>query len=172
MEDVMIDIETLGTRGTSAIVQIGACYFSRRTGQIGKTFSMNVHVGVLDERFTRDESTLKWWDEQSEEAKAAVFNNGKPIETVLKELSSFLKNRAKFLWSHATFDIPIICNSYYVLDMHLPMHYKQMRDIRTLLDLAGIGHSNLKREGIHHNALDDCKFQVQYCVEAFKALSK
>lgn len=168
----MIDIETLGTRSTSAIVQIGACYFSRRTGQIGKTFSMNVirHDHYID--FTTDKSTLDWWNAQSSEAKEAVFNNGKDIEKVLKELSFFLKNKAKYLWSHATFDIPIICHAYDICGMKIPVHYRQMRDIRTLLDLAGIGHSNLKREGIHHNALDDCKFQVQYCVEAFKALSK
>lgn len=170
MEDVMIDIETLGTRSTSAIVQIGACYFSRRTGQIGKTFSMNVLP--TNEKFTRDQSTINWWIEQSEEAQNAVFVDGKDIKKVLKELSSFLKNRAKFLWSHATFDIPIICHAYDVCEMNIPVHYTQMRDIRTLIDLADIGHSNLKRDGIHHNALDDCKFQVQYCVEAFKQLNK
>jgi hypothetical protein len=168
MKDIMIDIETLGTRSTSAIVQIGACYFDRKTGEIGEEFSMNSNCGGRLS-FTTDDSTLEWWKEQSKEAKKSVF--GDPvheIEDVLEALSKFLK-KGKYLWSHATFDIPIICHAYDVCGMKMPIHYRSMRDIRTLMDLADHT-SEIVREGIHHNALDDAKYQAQYCAEAMQKL--
>lgn len=169
MKDVMIDIETWGTRPTSAIIQIGACYFDRETGEIGKEFLRNIDYVVSTEPFTTDEATMQWWSEQSQEAKDSLNIDPMPIKNVLEELSEFLK-KADYLWSHATFDIPIICNAYSVFEMKIPVHYRGMRDIRTLMDLAN--HMSEKvREGIHHNGLDDAKFQVGYVVEALNKLS-
>ncbi len=41
MRDCMIDFETLGTGPDAAIIQVGACYFDRVTGEIGATFKRN-----------------------------------------------------------------------------------------------------------------------------------
>lgn len=166
MKDVMIDIETLGTRATSAIVQIGACYFDRKTGEIGEEFSLNVNS--FDKAFTTDPETILWWAKQPLETQKSVFSNGVEIDVTLERLIEFLE-KGKYLWSHATFDIPIIMHAMDVYNIKMPIHYKQMRDIRTLMDLAE-HRSDAVREGIHHNALDDCKFQVQYCVEAMNKL--
>ncbi len=43
MNDVMLDLETLGTRHDAMIISIGAVYFERETGLIGPGFSMNVN---------------------------------------------------------------------------------------------------------------------------------
>lgn len=167
MKDVMIDIETLGTRATSQIVQIGACYFDRKTGAIGPTFSENIASG--HPLFTTDQHTLDWWQEQSQEARDAVFVNGKEFSFVIQRLAAFLQD-AEFMWSHATFDIPILMNAFDVFKVKMPVPFRGMRDIRTLMDLAD--HKSEKvREGIHHNAVDDCKFQVAYCVEALNKLN-
>lgn len=169
MKDVMLDIETLGTRPTSMIVQIGACYFDRKTGQIGGEFSVNIKHSFDDWRFTSDPETVQWWQEQSQEAYDAVFNGeGVPIERALFDLAHFLK-AAEYMWSHATFDIPILTNSLEICSIKNPVHYRGMRDIRTLMDLAQ-HRSEKVREGIHHNALDDCRFQVAYVVEALNKI--
>lgn len=165
----MIDIETWGTRSTSAIIQIGACYFDRDTGEIGDTFSVNIDYLVSTEPFTTDESTMQWWSEQSQEAKDAVSANGVSIATAIRDLHDFLDRDDVRIWSHATFDIPILLNAFHVLGLKFPIHYKRMRDIRTLMDLAD-HYGTKEREGIHHNALDDCIFQVGYCTEAFNKL--
>ena len=47
MMDVMLDLETLGTRPDAAIIQIGAVLFEPRSGGMvlnGKAFSMHVLV--------------------------------------------------------------------------------------------------------------------------------
>lgn len=163
----MIDIETLGTRTTSQIVQIGACYFDRNTGEIGKEFCMNI---APSGHFTTDQKTLNWWKEQSQEARDSVFTNQEPMIKVVGELVDFLK-KADCLWSHATFDVPIIMNTLFVAGLEMPVHYRGMRDIRTLMDIAQ-HRSEKVREGIHHNGLDDAKFQVGYVVEALNKLKK
>lgn len=167
MKDVMIDIETLGTRSTSKIIQIGACYFDRDTGQVGEVFKQNI-AHSNDERFTVDWHTLAWWMLQSEEARNSVIADGHPLESVLSQLSQFLNN-ATYIWSHATFDIPIILHAYDVLGLKFPLHYTKMRDIRTLMDIADFK-STAERTGTHHDALDDCIYQVKYCTEALKHL--
>lgn len=168
MRDVMIDIETLGVRPTSAIVQIGACYFDRKTGEIGERLSINIKPPE-DDRFTTDKSTLDWWDSQSQAARAAVFTaTAVSIEGALVELTNFLR-KAEYLWCHATFDAPIVFNAFTVCGIKIPMHYRSTRDIRTLMDIAD-HHSGRPRGGIHHNAIDDCVFQVGYVVEAFNKI--
>ncbi len=166
----MLDIETMGVRPTSAIVQIGACYFDRVTGEIGKEFSVNIgYTGTEDDsRFTTDQSTVDWWKDQPQKTKDVVFSNAMSIDRALSYLAPFLK-QGECLWSHATFDAPILCNAFVVCGIKMPIHYRGMRDIRTLMDLAD-HHSGRPRGGIHHNALDDCKFQVGYVVEAMNKI--
>ena len=167
--DVMIDIETLGTRPTSAIVQIGACYFDRETGEIGETFCENIRHDYNNDEFTTDYKTIKWWTQQSFDAIESVFNDESySIVSAIVRLQKFLKD-AEYIWAHATFDIPILMNSFEKTKYEFPISYKNIRDIRTLMDLSKY-EIDFKRVGIHHNALDDCKYQVKYCVAAMNKL--
>lgn len=172
MKDVMVDIETMGTRSTSLILQIGACYFDRETGEIGDTFIQNIDYDSLtQDLFTVDKSTIDWWLLQSEEARKSVSNEfTTTIDVTLDLFKMFLERGAKYIWSHATFDVPIILNAFNEMDIEFPIHYTKMRDIRTLMDISG-HKSSVEREGTHHDALDDCKFQVAYCVEALNKIA-
>jgi len=166
----MLDLETLGTRHTSAIIQIGACYFDRETGEIGETFSTNIDYVVSTYPFTTDEATIKWWNEQSKEAKDSLISSLVSIKDAIMGLSKFLDRNGVCIWSHATFDIPILLNAFEVMELKFPIHYRGHRDIRTLMDIAKHRGDPTTREGIHHNALDDCIFQVKYCVEALQKI--
>lgn len=164
MKDVMIDIETMGVRSTSMIVQIGACFFDRETGEIGEEFKVNIYHSSDD--FTVDWSTIKWWMEQDEEARKSIFSNEITIEFAVSQLAEFL-SKATYLWSHATFDVPILLNAFDKAGEKFPIHYTKMRDIRTLVDIKNNNkRSTIPREGTHHDALDDCIYQVAYCVDA------
>lgn len=168
MKDIMIDLETLGTRSSAAIIQIGACYFDRNTGNIGNTFEVN--IDEFDDKFTMDMSTIAWWLKQSDQARASVTEEGAPMITAMLKLKDFLQG-GDCLWAHATFDIPIIQHAFEVFGLKNPIPFRGMRDIRTLMDIAD--HKSEKpREGVHHTALDDALFQVQYCVEALNKLKQ
>lgn len=166
MKDIMLDLETLGTRTTSAIIQIGACYFDRNTGDVGRMFFANT---LHDDRFTIDDDTIRWWLNQSKEAQEIVSIPGQPIDLVVQDFADWLDPDAH-IWCHATFDIPILSHAFEKCGQKFPVTYRKMRDIRTLMDLADY-HPTIERTGIHHTALDDCIHQVKYCVEAIKKLS-
>lgn len=168
MKDIMIDIETLGVRSSAMILQIGACYFDRNTGEIGDTFLVNIktpkHLG-----FTVDIDTIAWWFQQSNEARESVLGNQVHIENAIRDLYDFCDRDDTNIWCHATFDMPIILHAFEVVGLKFPIHFRRMRDIRTLMDIAD--HKSEKvREGVHHNGLDDAKFQVAYVVEALNKI--
>lgn len=166
MKDIMLDIETMGTRATSMIVQIGACYFDRVTGEIGDTFKVNINHSEKPDRFTVDWHTIAWWLQQSPEAQASITDGEElNMKEALTLLNEFIKP-SRCLWSHATFDVPVLLNAYNVCNLHFPIHYTKMRDIRTLMDIKDHNKGTAPREGTHHDALDDCIYQVGYCVEA------
>jgi hypothetical protein len=170
MKDVMLDLETLGTRHDALIIQIGACYFDRNTGEIGLGFSANTDAGEMTDEFTIDLSTIKWWFGQSDTARKLVTEAPIPMVDALIGLSQFLHKPDITIWSHATFDIPILVNAFETAGIKFPVPFRNMRDIRTLMDLSQ-HRSETPRDGMHHNALDDAKYQAMYCSEAMKKLN-
>ena len=165
--DMMVDTETLGTGINSVITQIGAAYFNRYTGEIGETFLVNIRIqDCLDKGLEVDGGAIKFWFEQShQDFLQAPVDLGK----ALGQFKQFCKKDAT-VWAHATFDFPIIANAYRTIKQSLPYPYRATRDIRTLVDLADVKYKKYKREGVHHNALADCLYQVKYCTDCFKAL--
>lgn len=168
--DLMIDIETLSTSYNAVITQIGACYFDRETGEIGKEFSANIQIqDCLNKGLEVRGDTIKFWLLQEGRT---FLNNPETLNQVLAKLRYFYDGKAK-VWAHATFDFPILANAYKVVGEGFPLPYRNLRDIRTLTDLAKVEHKKNGEEGPkNHNALDDCRYQVKYCVEYFNALNQ
>lgn len=170
MKDIMLDLETLGTRHDAMIIQIGACYFDRETGEIGRAFSVNIDPKGYEDKFTIDYGTIAWWFQQSDAARRAVMGNTLSLEEALRILGDFFFDPSDVcIWSHATFDMPILANAFNIVGIKNRLPFRNARDIRTLMDLAGPS-APMSRDGIHHNALDDCKYQVEYCVQAMQKL--
>lgn len=171
MKDVMVDIETLGNGKNACVVQIGACYFDRLTGEIGETFKVNIDArSAVKEGAELDADTVYWWLRQSPEAIASI--TAEPLNEIRKAffaLNLFLQD-AKYIWSHATFDFVILTETYKRLDIKPTFRYNAARDIRTLVDLAKISTVATPREGLHHDGLADALHQVKYCVLAFQKL--
>ena len=170
MKELMLDIEAVDTRPNAAILQIGACYFDRNTGKIGKTFSINIDLkSCIEKGLTVSGDTLYWWFEQSDEARISMTKKPRgKIETALNKFKTFTKE-AKCIWCHATYDFPIVNNAMIVCGIK-PMNFLIARDIRTVTDLANVKLKDFKREGVHHTALDDCIFQVEYVTTAVNKL--
>ena len=169
MTDVMIDIEALGPK--NCIVQIGACYFDRYTGEIGTTFKINIDaVSAVKAGAILDPDTVYWWLSQSKEAiNSIIAEPRQDIHVAMNALNAFLAP-CKAIWSHATYDFVIITNTYRMLHMKTSFQYKVCRDIRTLTDLAKITIDDTPRIGLHHDGLEDALHQVKYCVRAFNKL--
>lgn len=171
MKDVMLDFETLGNGKDKCLCQVGAIYFDRVTGELGPYYKATIDAeshaklgGQLDA------STVYWWLAQSEEARKSILAENKvDIFPAMVELNEFFKG-AERIWSHATFDFVTLMDTLKQLGIKPSFGYKSGLDIRTLVYLSGISMSDIPREGTHHDALDDCKHQVKYCVAAMNAI--
>lgn len=164
MNDVMIDFEALGK---DCPCQIGAIYFNRVTGELGKSYKANIDANSLST--PPDAKTVYWWLSQSKEAQNTLLTDKKDIKTVLFELVEFL-TPAKRIWSHATYDFVMLQNLLNQYSIPNNINYKSGLDIRTLIYLAGTSTKDIVREGLHHDALEDCKYQVKYVTKALNEL--
>lgn len=173
MKDCMLDLETLGNGENKCVVQIGACYFDRTTGEIGKTFKVNVDAkSATDEGFQLDAPTVYWWLSQSQAARESILAEPRiPIRDAFSQLSDFLVD-ATCIWSHATFDFVTVMETYRKLDIKPQFSYRTARDIRTLIDLLNISIDKTPRDGVHHDGLSDAIHQVKYCMLAFEKLAQ
>lgn len=168
MKDLMIDIETMGNGSNAAMIQLAGVYFDPE-GNTGAEFCANIDLeDSLKRGFVKDPSTEKWWKEQDQNILKAILSNVRPVEETMNLFSVFAAPAAR-VWSHATFDFVIVQNYLRKLKIR-PMPHKGARDIRTLVDLSGINLGSYDWSKKTHNALDDCKFQVQYCTDAMKLL--
>ena len=171
MKDVMIDLETLGTCNNAVIIQIGACYFDRATGKIGKKLLINVDVeSSLKKGFEVEAHTLYWWLEQSEDARQSLIKKkGVSVIAAIKKINTFLKD-SECIWSHATFDYVKIEHHLNKLGIKPTFGYRSPRDLRTLVDITDIDLSEYHFDGVQHNALDDCLHQVKYTVDCLNKI--
>ena len=164
MKDLMIDLETLGTRVNAPIVAVGACFFDINTGEIGKTFE-----AVLVLRYGRmDGDTLKWWLGQSEEARQKLVRGRSDPLKVYPAFVEFVAAGGSDVrpWGNgASFDISMLEYTLArVIERRPPWDFWNIRDCRTIKHIA----SDLKlqftgeRKGTHHSALDDAVFQAEW----------
>jgi hypothetical protein len=168
--DVMIDIETLGTTPGAAILSIGAVVFGPEG--LGDTFYAPVLLtSCIAVGLTIDPNTVAWWMQQSDEARKAAFrDDADSVSDVLEQFTCwFGLVGAERPWCHgATFDVPLLEAAYKACGMRAPWRFYDVRDTRTLYDLAGVKVDRTK--GTHHNALDDACAQAEAAAEAMRII--
>lgn len=156
----MIDIETLGTSSKAAIVQIGYA----DTDGVRKEWNIDLNDAIANG--VVDGSTIGWWISRPKDAQAAVF--GEPLTTMLQpalmELNTYLRG-AEYVWSHATFDIPILNNAFKELGLGPAWNFRNLRDLRTIEHFYGKDIEWEKREGTHHTALADADYQLKHLIK-------
>lgn len=174
MKDCMLDLETLGRDADAVVMQIGLCRFDIWTGEVDpEGFEVNIDINdSLRRGFRADGSTIEWWLRQDTAAQYAVVADPKyPVKKALKMASEYVGD-CKLLWSH-TFDITILSYHFRKVNLKLPVHYRNHRDIRTLMCLAGWSKFDYETFGmpcLRHTALADCKNQIRYAHECFKRI--
>lgn len=166
MRAIMIDLETMGKRPTSAIASIGAVVFDPHSDWIGD--ALHVHVCLDDcQRYglTFCASTVLWWMQADDDARDTLARGqlvGEPLHVALRKFAEFYGQQTPGgeIWCNGnSFDLPILANAFYTMCMDTPWDYFQERDLRTLKGLnKGL---RIERDGTHHNALDDARHQAR-----------
>jgi hypothetical protein len=185
MNNIMLDIETYGTCPSPVILSIGAVQFDITTGEIGEQFNMVVDLDSYKDtdEFQQDDSTVQWWSEQSEEARARLFGDDVikyPLKTVLEEFTKFYERCVdvvddKFchVWGNGSeFDISHTASAYHHMELKTPWPYYAACDCRTLTMLTKgfVDRKDFTFEGVEHDAIDDCKYQIRWTVEMYRQI--
>ena len=169
MNDVMVDLETLGRKAGCVIVAIGAVKFNRKLGIIDRdnTFYRAITVeSAMRFGLHVDPGTLKWWMQQSPEAQA-VFNDPAAvgIQQALVEFAEWVADDSDYdkikMWGNgASFDNSILSAAYEAVDIIQPWHFWNDRCYRTVKsDYPTV---QMTRTGIYHHALDDAMTQATH----------
>lgn len=160
---VMIDLETMGTTPGSAIAAIGAVFFN----PIGTLppldqmahdakFYRSVDLGSCQRAgLTLDAATVQWWLQRPKDIVEAILHAPTHVSVALLAFRSFLMAGGQtadiVVWGHgAAFDPPLLEAAFRAADLPLPWEYRNIRDTRTLFDLAG----GVKVDNDHHALRD------------------
>jgi len=172
--DVMIDLETLGTLADSTIVSIGAVRFDLETGQVfdapADTFYQVVNIAIWQRGRCIDGCTVQWWMGQSDAARAVFKETGVSLPVALVALSQWMPKGVKAWSNGADFDLPMLTHAYRSHDMEPPWGSYLGRCYRTYKNLPGARDIKMVREGTHHNALADAIDQARHLCAIHKAL--
>jgi len=164
---LMLDLETMGSTSHSAIVSVGAVEFDIETGETGREFYMRVDLqSCLDKGLVINASTVYWWLVQNENARKEVASGGDDLPTVLSHLRVFMSSLGNFqIWGNGVrFDVGILEDAYVACGyQEMPWNFRSERDVRTLVSFAPHIKEHYPFQGVEHNPIDDCKYQIAYC---------
>lgn len=164
-----IDLETLANRFDSAILSIGVVQFDPSTGKLGGEFYKEIEIDSAIKSGHVNGSTLAWWMEQGEKARRIFGKSNEKVglATALDALATWLRSQPaqpKVWGNGSSFDITILEHAYVKggVGLAVPWNYVNVRDMRTIVEVSGLDRGAWpKRIGVHHNALDDARYQAQ-----------
>lgn len=168
MKDVMIDLETLGTKPGCVILSIGAVPFDPYQQHLFQNeFKIDINIfDSLMQGLKIDQNTVEFWQKQDIKARDAFVVCGDYLYYTLNKFTEwFNANELEKVWCQgATFDVPILQAAYEALGLQVPWKFWNVRDTRTAYDICDFDPRSVTRTGIYHNALDDARHQVK-CVQ-------
>ena len=169
MIHVMLDLETMGTAMTSAIVSIGAVEFDPNSNRIGTSFHEHILLNnSIRAGFTLSASTVLWWMNQSDDARSRVTRGQVGAATVVAALQGFsgwldglAPKKDRVIWGNgAAFDNALLASAYEKTGLECPWEFWNDACYRTIKNRHPV--IKLVREGVHHDACDDALSQAKH----------
>lgn len=166
MKHLMLDWETMGNKPNAAVIALGACFFDPATGKIGAKFYTDINLqSSVDAGLDIDPSTVLWWMQQSDEARAKFQQNeaAPSVALAMNEFKVWLEGRRTetlSVWGNGVgFDNIIAANVFRKLGFECPWKFFEDRCYRTVKNLYP--DVKCEFEGIKHYALDDAIYQAK-----------
>jgi hypothetical protein len=167
LADIMIDVESMGTRPNAPVLSIGAVMFDMNKFVIGEQYYCNISLeSSVQLGSVIDPETVLWWMKQSDDARYALTKGGYPAADMLTSFATWLdiysvELKSRRVWACGTdFDCVLLSEHYRKAGQEVPWAFWNQRDYRTLRAL----YPNVEedpRQG-KHNALDDAIHQVNH----------
>lgn len=187
MNNVMLDLETLGTRPGSIVLSIGAVFFDPTTGDLGNSYYDEIDVmSCVSVGLHSSVETIEFWKKQTGVARAAYdramrsgSSTAASLKQVLEGLTSYLTacgpsdglKHVKIWGNGAAFDNAILAAAYHACGLTPPWQFYNDRCFRTLKALGkDLGVNEPEFEGTKHHALHDAMHQARWACQIFAAL--
>ena len=180
--EVMLDLETMSTSSSAAIVSIGAVKFDPH-GKIGdfgdpanaeyKPFYCTVELtSCIDAGLHVSGSTIEWWLKQENDARAALNNEPRyAIEKALGEFWIWFGGESLPTWGNgADFDCVILHNAYDKLHGVAPFKFYHHRCFRTMKSL--FPDVPYVKPTLAHHALSDAEAQAVHLQKLFNFINQ
>lgn len=171
----VVDLETLATSERATIATIGVVRIESARIQ-GEFYARVDMANPINQGRITDLSTILWWLDQSEAARAEIISTDRePLPLALERLRDFMgysqqsgANRSIFVWGNgAGFDCNILRSAYQHCMLKEPWPFQNDRDLRTILDLYPEAKSIAGEfEGIRHHALHDARHEARRLIAA------
>ena len=173
-QNVMLDLETMGTRPGSVIVSVGAIEFDPQSARLGRTFYQTCSIkSAVDVGLAMDPETVAWWLDQNDNARAELVKAKGDLKSVLTAFTHWLYHGGPDvrLWGNgADFDNALLAEAYRRVNNPIPWKFWNNRCYRTMKSL--FPNVKLVREGTHHNALDDAIHQAKHLQLIMRGVAK
>ncbi|MCW1922693.1 3'-5' exoribonuclease [Luteolibacter arcticus] len=172
MKDLFLDIEALGRKPGSAIIQLGAIVFDPDTGATAEEFHR--YINPNPDLFTSDLGTLAWHAEQGTwphppgleiTDEAAAFCEFVEWFGTLAHAGHVIEDA----WSWGiTYDFGLLAPYFEHYTGGAPWRYRQVTDARSFWKRAFPG---IKHKDRPHHALEDCRDGIKDLVSALRELT-
>lgn len=170
MHYIVLDLETLGTKHDSEILEIGAVSICEDR----LCLAFNAFI-KLDQTIRIDRDTLSWWLTQGESLAKTLEKGILPLRDALIRFNEFLKNSHEYVLvgNGSTFDITILESAYERAGVENPTSFRQYRDLRTYEDAFELvtGRKASKKKAVH-SAYEDAYLEAEELLEILKTLKK
>lgn len=164
MQNIMLDIETMGIGSDAAILSIGAVKFNRNEGITDRFYKVIDLQSCIDKGLSFTGETITWWMRQSEDARNQFKKKGEPLRDVLKELKEWFGTGNFQVWGNGSdFDNVIARNAFAKFNAIAPWKYHENRCFRTLK--FSFPTIDVGRVGTYHNAVNDAEHQAKYLIK-------
>lgn len=169
--DLMLDIETLGTRPGCVILSIAAVPFNVFS-PLDYFYERVSSESCVGRGLSIDAKTAEWWLRQSAQARDEAFGGSLSIDIALVKLSDYITELGEVVvWGNgASFDAPILEAAYDVCNIKVPWKYTNARCFRTLKELFPA--VPYRKPVFAHNALEDAKAQAAHAELLFRTYLK
>ncbi|MFE2863219.1 3'-5' exonuclease [Sphingobacterium multivorum] len=175
--DIMIDLETLDTKDSTAILTIGAQAFNIETGEVCPVnfYATLNYERQIQEGRTISVDTMLWWGNQSDEAKEEAFGGSMPLWEALIELRRYFDKYCytdRHIWAKApAFDLSVLKHAYDQLEQEPYWHYSNERDVRTYI-WSAVNLIALADDNTTHISKQDVADQISKVCKVYQLINR
>lgn len=169
-KSIMLDIETMGVTPGTVILSIGAVEFG--DGKIISRFEKIIDVqSSLDAGCHIDASTLMWWMQQTNKARAQFKKKGVPLAAALQYFAFWVDDQDCEMWGNGVgFDNVLLRSTYAMCNLDAPWEWWNDKCYRTVKSM--FPEIELERVGTHHYGVDDAESQALHLMKMLDKLKE